>query len=97
MPKPNDSRPKCPTCKGKGYYVLLISRADCKDCNGTGVKPPPSPPRRSRRRRRPKAEESDRCDPRDHGDGDYGGGGDLEFDDESAYYDPRSTWDMDDS
>lgn len=32
--------PKCPICKGAGWIVLLISRSECTDCDGTGVEKP---------------------------------------------------------
>ena len=27
---------KCPTCNGKGWIVLLVSRDRCPDCHGSG-------------------------------------------------------------
>lgn len=37
----DDTKPqrKCRTCKGAGWIVLLTSRSECPDCDGSGISP----------------------------------------------------------
>lgn len=34
--RPEDQGRKCPTCNGKGWIVLLVTRERCPECDGSG-------------------------------------------------------------